>query len=298
MDYLDKLTHLAQVRGELNIRCEFHGDWQVDHQGNDGQKGVFHLIEDGECQLTLGKQHFHLTEGDIFFLPQNQPHFMYYSDGNGQDSVIQKSQQGQFEVHKIGRGTPNLKMFCGAFYYHKDALLSASLPAYLHLNLHDTPIHPLVQLFLQEADQHAVGNKSVIDALSNVLFIYILRHAIQQNLIKQGVLHALQDKRLHPVLVAILQAPQEDWHIEKLAELSAMSRANFIRVFQQQLGMSPGRFLTQVRLQSAALLLSTTQQSVFAIALDVGYQSEAHFSKAFKNHYRLSPSQYRKSISL
>mgnify|MGYP000000890842 CR=1 FL=1 len=32
MDYLDKLTQLAQVRGEINIRCLFQGDWQVEHQ--------------------------------------------------------------------------------------------------------------------------------------------------------------------------------------------------------------------------------------------------------------------------
>lgn len=131
-----------------------------------------------------------------------------------------------------------------------------------------------------------------------MLLIYILRHAIQENLITGGVLLALQDKRLNAVLGAILQHPQEDWRIEQLADLSAMSRANFIRVFQQQLGMSPGRFITQVRLQSAAFLLKQSQQSVLTIALEVGYQSEAHFSKAFKNYYQLSPSQYRKSASL
>ena len=92
--------------------------------------------------------------------------------------------------------------------------------------------------------------------------IYILRHAIQQNLIEQGILFALQDKRLNTALIAILQQPQNDWHIEQLAELATMSRANFIRVFQQQLGMSPGRFLTKVRLQSAAFLLKQSQQSV------------------------------------
>jgi len=298
MDYLDKLTHLAQVRGEINIRCEFQGEWQVAHQEKDAGKGVFHLIEQGECWLTLGQKQFHLKEGDIFFLPQNQPHFMRHSSNQTKDASLKKSWHGAFELYQVGQGTPDLKMFCGAFYYQQDALLTASMPEYLHLNLCDTPIHPLVQLFLQEAQKNDAGTKSVVDALSNVLLIYILRHAIQENLITGGVLLALQDKRLNAVLGAILQRPQEDWRIEQLADLSAMSRANFIRVFQQQLGMSPGRFITQVRLQSAAFLLKQSQQSVLAIALEVGYQSEAHFSKAFKNYYQLSPSQYRKSASL
>lgn len=67
MDYLDKLTHLAQVRGEINIRCEFQGEWQVEHNEPMDSKGIFHLIEEGECWLTLGEKQFHLKQGDIFF---------------------------------------------------------------------------------------------------------------------------------------------------------------------------------------------------------------------------------------
>ena len=136
--------------------------------------------------------------------------------------------------------------------------------------------------FFTRSAKNDAGTKSVVDALSNVLLIYILRHAIQQNLIEQGILFALQDKRLNTALIAILQQPQNDWHIEQLAELATMSRANFIRIFQQHIGMSPGRFLTKVRLQSAAFLLKQSQQSVLAIALEVGYQSEAHFVKFLK----------------
>ena len=80
----------------------------------------------------------------------------------------------------------------------------------------------------------------MIDALSNVLFIYILRHAQQIGLLNQGLLAALQDKRLNQVLEKILFSPQLDWNIEQLAELASMSRATFMRIFQQQLGMPPG----------------------------------------------------------
>lgn len=295
MDYLDKLTHLAQLRGEINIRCLFQGDWQVEHQEQDDDKGIFHLIEEGECWLTLGEKAFHLKAGDVFFLPQNRPHVMRHTMHADKNADVKIAQQGQFELHQIGRGSPNLKMFCGAFFYQKNALLTASLPTYLHLNLLDTPIQPLIQLFLQEAEKQESGSKSVIDALANVLFIYILRHAIEKGFVEKGILHALQDHRLNAALVPLLQCPEQDWHIEQLAERAAMSRATFIRIFQQQLGMSPGKFLTQVRLQQAAFLLKQTQDSVLAIALAVGYQSEAHFSKAFKQAYALSPSQYRKA---
>ena len=80
MDYLDKLTQLAQVRGEINIRCLFQGDWQVEHQSDAAEyQGLFHLIEQGECWVTLAGKQFHLKKGDLFFLPQserNQMHFL------------------------------------------------------------------------------------------------------------------------------------------------------------------------------------------------------------------------------
>ena len=70
MDYLDKLTQLAQVRGEINIRCLFQGDWQVEHQPEAAEyQGLFHLIEQGECWVTFAGKQFHLKKGDLFFLP-------------------------------------------------------------------------------------------------------------------------------------------------------------------------------------------------------------------------------------
>lgn len=76
MDYLDKLTHLTQVRGEIKIRCLFPRDWQVEHQSDVAEyQGLLHLIEQGECWVTLAGKQFHLEKGDLFFLPQNPPHF-------------------------------------------------------------------------------------------------------------------------------------------------------------------------------------------------------------------------------
>ena len=173
-------------------------------------------------------------------------------------------------------------------------MLISALPDYLHIRLRDTPIFPLIELFLQEANHANMGSKSVIDALSNILFIYILRYVAEQGELNQGILFALNNKRLNQALMAILQTPESAWRVEELAELSNMSRANFCRVFQQQLGLPPAKFLTKIRLQQAAYLLKSTQKSVLEIALAVGYQTEAHFSKAFKSAYQLSPSQYRK----
>ena len=299
MDCLDKLIQLAQVSGEVNIRCLFQGQWQIQPNIAENQYvGAFHLIEQGECWLTLDKKQIHLQAGDIFFLPQNRPHLIAGQAQNLSENNVPHAQNNRstlFKVYSIGQNSADLKMFCGLFYYSKPSLLIDSLPEYLHLSLNDTPVQPLIRLMQQEADNHQSGAKSLMDALVTVLFIYILRHGLQANLLHCGLFAGLQDKRLGKVLEQLFNAPQQAWNMDALAALAAMSRANFIRVFQQKIGMAPGKFLTQLRLQEAALLLNKTQKNILSVALEVGYQSEAHFSKAFKALYGMTPSQYRKA---
>ena len=299
MDFLDKLIQLAQVSGEVNIRCLFQGQWQIQPNIAENQYvGAFHLIEQGECWLTLDKKQIHLQAGDIFFLPQNRPHLIAGQAQNLSENNVPHAQDNRstlFKVYSIGQNSADLKMFCGLFYYSKPSLLIDSLPEYLHLSLNDTPVQPLIRLMQQEADNHQSGAKSLMDALVTVLFIYILRHGLQANLLHCGLFAGLQDKRLGKVLEQLFNAPQQVWNMDALAALAAMSRANFMRVFQQKIGMAPGKFLTQLRLQEAALLLNKTQKNILSVALEVGYQSEAHFSKAFKALYGMTPSQYRKA---
>ncbi len=299
MDCLDKLIQLAQVSGEVNIRCLFQGQWQIQPNIAENQYvGAFHLIEQGECWLTLDKKQIHLQAGDIFFLPQNRPHLIAGQAQNLSENNVPHAQDNRstlFKVYSIGQNSADLKMFCGLFYYSKPSLLIDSLPEYLHLSLNDTPVQPLIRLIQQEADNHQSGAKSLMDALVTVLFIYILRHGLQANLLHCGLFAGLQDKRLGKVLEQLFNAPQQAWNMDALAALAAMSRANFMRVFQQKIGMAPGKFLTQLRLQEAALLLNKTQKNILSVALEVGYQSEAHFSKAFKTLYGMTPSQYRKA---
>ena len=299
MDCLDKLIQLAQVSGEVNIRCLFQGQWQIQPNIAENQYvGAFHLIEQGECWLTLDKKQIHLQAGDIFFLPQNRPHLIAGQAQNLSENNVPHAQDNRstlFKVYSIGQNSADLKMFCGLFYYSKPSLLIDSLPEYLHLSLNDTPVQPLIRLMQQEADNHQSGAKSLMDALVTVLFIYILRHGLQANLLHCGLFAGLQDKRLGKVLEQLFNAPLQAWNMDALAALAAMSRANFMRVFQQKFGMAPGKFFTQLRLQEAALLLNKTQKNILSVALEVGYQSEAHFSKAFKALYGMTPSQYRKA---
>lgn len=81
--------------------------------------------------------------------------------------------------------------------------------------------------------------------------------------------------------------------IDDMARTAMFSKFHFTRLFQRATGVSPGRFLSAVRLQEAKRLLLTTELSVTEISHRVGYTSVGTFSSRFKSSVGLSPSAYR-----
>ncbi len=79
-----------------------------------------------------------------------------------------------------------------------------------------------------------------------------------------------------------------------MAETFALSTAHFSRLFRQQFGISPVRYLTRLRIDHAAELLHRTDLKLATIAARVGYDDPYHFSRVFKQTTGISPNAYRR----
>lgn len=83
--------------------------------------------------------------------------------------------------------------------------------------------------------------------------------------------------------------------ISDIADKIGINRSYLTNVFKREMKMSPQAFLIQVRMEKASQLLRETDMPVGNIALSVGYNDALSFSKAFKQKYNISPSEYRAS---
>ena len=85
----------------------------------------------------------------------------------------------------------------------------------------------------------------------------------------------------------------EDLSLDELASLSHMSTPTFKRKFKKHLGVSPGQYIKNKRLEAAANQLKNTNKSITAIAYDCGFNDPNYFTKSFSKEFNTTPSQFR-----
>jgi AraC-like DNA-binding protein len=85
----------------------------------------------------------------------------------------------------------------------------------------------------------------------------------------------------------------EPLDVDDLARAAGLSRAHFSREFRRTFGESPHAYLLTRRLERAAALLRSTDQSVAEICFSVGLQSVGSFTTSFRRTYGMSPTAYR-----
>jgi len=83
------------------------------------------------------------------------------------------------------------------------------------------------------------------------------------------------------------------WTIEELASCVGLSRSAFVDRFGRLLSMPPMTYLTRLRMHLAARALVTTAANIPTIAVQVGYDSEAAFNRAFSRELGIPPARYR-----
>ncbi|WII95474.1 AraC family transcriptional regulator [Moraxella haemolytica] len=290
---LDSLLTLAQLHAGVHIDCRLGGEWQIEQQPTAGQT-MLHIVTKGTVQLVVKNKTYILKAGDIALFCGINHCIQNVNTGTHRlvdTTCAIQSMSGAFLVNQISNQT-DCTMLCLNFYADKHSTLLASLPDFFIVTLNEQTLHPLVALMIDESQNpKQMGNAFLVDNLAQSILVYVLRALPAEKL--GGVLRAYQHPRLSELIAKIASKPDDDFSISAMCEQLHLSRSTLVRLFQKTLGVAPHTFVKTMRLEYAAKLLRTNQQSVLQIAIETGFGSQTHFNRAFKAHYGVSPSTYR-----
>jgi transcriptional regulator GlxA family with amidase domain len=172
------------------------------------------------------------------------------------------------------------------------------LPPILKVNIRSDASGRWLEQTLRHSVDHAdasqPGGEALLAKLSEVLFIEMLRRYIAQLPLEQtGWLAGLRDPEVANTLALLHRKPAHPWTISSLASEVGISRSVLAERFRRYLSETPMAYLTRWRLQLGAQLLTSTNNSVAAIAAEVGYESESSLNRAFKREFGLPPARFR-----
>lgn len=168
----------------------------------------------------------------------------------------------------------------------------AALPPLVLVPLDAEPgLAPALDLLFAETDRTRCGSRLLADRLFEVVLIQLLRWVIdhpQAVGVDSGLFMGLSDPRLARLLVALHQAPQDDWTLARMAAVAGMSRSAFADAFKAATGTTPSSYLTDWRLTIAASWLRAGQAQKL-VAAELGFSTASSLSRAFKQRFGASP---------
>lgn len=298
-DPLGETLHQLRLDGSLYCRSTLGGEWSLAMPALPG-KMMFHIITEGECWLQIGEQPAqHLTEKSVVLIPHGSGHVI---SSNPQLQPVPLFDAGikqistRYETLDIQGDGPTTRLTCGVMSFDQIAgrQLINQLPPVLRVDRLEEHCENWLSSSLEfiscEARALKPGGETIITHLADILVIQLLRHWMEQPLQAGcGWVGALRDKHIGVALHAIHRHPEHPWTVDSLARECGLSRSGFSARFTQLVGKSAKHYLTEWRMQIAQQRLKHHSVPLIELAEELGYASEAAFSRAFKRVIGVSP---------
>lgn len=292
-DGVDALTALADglnLRAKLAYAGGVCGEWQMDH--NSDHSVWFHLLTKGRgwVHSPAWQAPLAVDDGDLLlFMPHAARHFLSYSrdhlpaDQSGTRLTDWAQGEAGFVCGEIELGAPVSPLW-------------RMLPAEIVIPRAQAGevLARLIELIVREASTPRLGTAAVVERLCDSIFLLVIRHCLETDLVRTGVFAAMRDRRMATVLGLIHREPWRPWTIADLCAAGGLSKTVLAERFAALIGASPIGYLTGWRMQIAARWLKESAASMDRVAERCGYESVAAFSKAFKRSFGVSPGAYRR----
>jgi len=324
-DTLSDLLRTVRLRGAAFFYVSFRGQWSagalaakdIAHVVMPGCDHVmeYHMIAKGSGWAAVsGLPPLRLQTGDVVLFPQGDRHVISSAPGlepkyASPESLAPVSAQGPTPVtfHEgvvnagaIPVASADAIAICGFLGcdLHPFNPLVAALPRILHLpaSRAGSWVSHVIEQAVAESSERRPGSDAVLERLSEMMFVDAARRYLDSLPDDSvGWLAGLRDRFVGKALALMHEHPEKEWSVDDLARDVGLSRSALHERFVQYLGQPPMQYLASWRVQLGARLLSDSSRVVADVALEVGYDSEAAFSRAFKRLVGMPPAAWRKA---
>ena len=271
MDDLSKILSHISINADVFFSGKLCGMQAFGGHG----AGHLHILESGNLTIITEDGHkIVLTEPSVIFIPSAALH-----------RIISKESDGA-------------KLICAAIKFDAGSheQLVNSLPKFISFRLSENEyVGKTAQWLFYEAFAEESGRQMMLDKLSDIFLLQVLRYALKQGVLSQSILAGLTHPQLAPVIKAINAEPEKNWTIDVLADLAAMSRSKFASVFKETTGQPPNDYITDLRVAMAQNLLKM-DKPVSLIANEVGYEHGSALARVFRKKLGLSPKEWLRRL--
>ena len=133
---------------------------------------------------------------------------------------------------------------------------------------------------------------SIAQEVAKTLVLYLRRPGGQSQFSAALAREARSGSPIRVLQSWISEHLKEDLRVERLARRAAMSPRNFARVFAEEVGTTPARYVEELRLQAAKQRLESRDGSLERIATDCGFGNAINLRRVFQRHLGIGPREY------
>lgn len=291
---VDWLLESLELQASLFHVGRYCGGWHASTHGM--ARASFHLIVQGHCWLHVEgeDQARRLDAGDAVFLLRD----LNYRLSSTEDSDVAQRLPKMAMTPLDSQAQDGVGLVCGFFHFKSglSSLIIEGLPDWIILRAGDpssNAARALFELILEECQRLPAPSSALLERLSHLLFLYVLRQQVADNPDLGGLVALARHPQFAPLLDHLIEQPQQPWPLESMAACTGLSRSAFFKRFSELAGQSPGQVLLALRIRHACQLLKsnhTVEQACSA----VGYQSIAAFTRAFAKAVGVGPGAYRR----
>ncbi|TCV99103.1 AraC family transcriptional regulator [Biostraticola tofi] len=304
-DTIDSLTQILcglRLDGVAYERSLLAGDWSFYYPPQ--ENAYFHFVAGKTCWFSTEEEWSELAAGDAVLLPRGSAHILA-SSPELTPIPFRQRKPISYPAKIYGASAPESgpaeisTLFCGSMRFNLDSLhpLMDMMPQAMRATdlMTNEPVIPhLMDAMMSECTLSRVGASGMLARLADVMAAQIIRSWIERSSHDSGGwIAAVRDPQIGKVLAAIHSDPGLDWNVVKLAQVMGASRSSFADKFTAIVGKTPARYIAEVRMHQARAWISRDGMRITEVAYQLGYDSEASFSRAFKRIIGVAPSRFR-----